>query len=96
MLLVIATLVGGSAIQAFIPQCGTLAASGVCDPALIYLLTGAVAVMAVAAEIVLPSHRSAASRPCPACNTEVPTGWTRCEACGYDFAAAAAAGWGDR
>jgi hypothetical protein len=88
VLLVIATLVGGSVIQAFIPECGAIVASGVCDPALIYFATGAVAVLAVAVEVVLGS-RNAAGRPCPSCNAQVPTGRTRCEGCGYDFAAAA-------
>jgi hypothetical protein len=88
VLLVIATLVGGSAIQAFIPECGTtnLVASGICDPTWVYLATLIVAIVAVAAEIVLGSSGDA-GRPCPACNTQVPTGQTRCEACGYDFAA---------
>jgi hypothetical protein len=98
VLLVIATLVGGSFIQAFIPECGTvwhigdtditnLLAPGICDPTWVYLATLIVAFIAVAVEIVLGS-RDAAGRPCPACNTQVPTGQTRCEACGHDFAAA--------
>jgi hypothetical protein len=99
VLLVIATWLGGSAIQAFIPECGTvwqigdtditdLVAPGICDSTWVYLATLVVAFVAVAAEIVLGS-RGATGRPCPACNTQVPTGQTRCEACGYDFPTAA-------
>jgi hypothetical protein len=67
---------------------GTIAATGICDPTWVYLATLIVALIAVAAEIVLGSSDDS-GRPCPSCNTQVPTGRTRCEAYGYDFAAGA-------
>lgn len=94
MLFVIATLVGGSAIQAFLPACGTVVTIGaatlqdpICDPKWIYLATAVVALVAVITEITLVS-RDNSGRRCPACNSEVPTGQTRCEVCEHDFAAA--------
>jgi hypothetical protein len=87
-LLVVAVLIGGAFLQAFIPRCGTIAATGICDPTWVYLAALIVTLIAVAAEIVLGSSDDS-GRPCPSCNTQVPTGRTRCEACGYDFAAGA-------
>jgi hypothetical protein len=97
VLLALGTLIVGSFVQAFIPECGAIVASWFCDPALIYFATGAVAVLGVAVEAEHLKRDELrdelrvklAGRPCPSCNTQVPTGRTRCEGCGYDFAAAA-------